>query len=461
MKAYIVTDLGTGDGGKGGVVHAVAGKVGAGTVIKDGGGQGSHGVFTSSGKSFAFSHLGCATLEGVRTHLSSRFILKPNDLLNEAEALRREHQVGGVYDLLTVDERALCATPIHRLASKLEELLLRGESRGTVGSGVGNAVADSWRWPDLAIRAGEMASPDLVGKMEELRQRKLVDFAERVDVAGCFLREDEAEAAELLWKLRAPSYARWCADRFAECARAVRVVPHGYMGETILTGDVSVVVERSHGVLTDRLAGFHPHTSKIRTLPSFAVDMLRDAGFDGEIVSLGICRAYGIRHGAGPFVTRDDSLLEKLLPGSHKVANRYQGSPMVGALDCVALRYAIECCGPSAFDALAITWFDQIRAFGRWPVCNRYLGAAGSLFFNGSDRIVPSYLDEPEQLERQRRLGERLRECRPEVENLPVPAADADPEGAARYCADVVGERLGIDVRLVSVGKTEDEKVFL
>ena len=61
-----------------------------------------------------------------------------------------------------------------------------------------------------------------------------------------------------------------------------------------------------------------------------------------------------------------------------------------------------------------------------------------------------------DQLERQRRLGEALNRCRPNVETLSLPT-----ENHAEFCAEVVGDRLGVPVRMVSLGPTEDHKVFL
>lgn len=68
-KAIKVTDLGSGDGGKGGGVHKTAIVMRAHTMIKEGAAQGSHGACTSTGERFAFSQWGCGTFEGVRTHI--------------------------------------------------------------------------------------------------------------------------------------------------------------------------------------------------------------------------------------------------------------------------------------------------------------------------------------------------------------------------------------------------------
>ncbi len=117
-KVYTVTDLGPGDGGKGGVVHKIATMTRAHTIVKVGGAQGSHGVCTSRGECFSFSQWGCGTFEGIKTHISSRMVVSPEGLLNEADALRYQHGIHNVFDLLTMDQRALCATPYHGIASR-------------------------------------------------------------------------------------------------------------------------------------------------------------------------------------------------------------------------------------------------------------------------------------------------------------------------------------------------------
>ncbi len=135
---YIVTDLGPGDGGKGGIVHFLSKKIGASVIIKRGGAQGSHGVRTSFGESFNFSQWGCGTLEGIPTYCSEQMIISPVGLENESDALKRL----GIYEpytLLSVDPNCICATPLHRISSQLEELVLGNNPRGTVGTGVGRA----------------------------------------------------------------------------------------------------------------------------------------------------------------------------------------------------------------------------------------------------------------------------------------------------------------------------------
>lgn len=442
-KIYIVTDLGPGDGGKGGVVHKISQLIRADVVLKSGGAQGSHGVRTAAGQRFAFSQWGCGTFEGVGTYLTPRMVVSPEGLVNEANMLRYEAGVHDPFSLLSADGDCLCATPYHGTASRLKELSLGHGHRGTVGTGVGDAFRDASLHPDQVIRLRDLSRPDIRDRLAAVRERKKCELAEII--GGGFLPEDQALVDEEVALLEDPGYFEYIITLFKEVSENVRLEDLG----TVLAREGDAVMETSHGVLTDNHFGFHPHTSAIRTLPGFNQAMLREAGYGGEIVNIGISRAYGIRHGAGPMPTADPEMGDHLLPGSNKLENRYQGKVRVGALDAVLLRYAIDVCGgPSAFDGLAITWFDQIIANGAWNVCDRYDGTDDA-FFTPSGRIKVH--DGPGQLEHQRALGEALNKCRPRIDRYePLP----------QTCATTLAEKLGIPVRMISVGPTEEHKIL-
>ena len=171
-KIYVVTDLGPGDGGKGGVVHKIATMMQAHTIIKVGGGQGSHGVLTSRGEHFAFSYWGCGTFEGIRTHISSRMVVFPVGILNEADALRYRQGVHNALDLLTVDERTLCSTSYHGIASRLKELARGNNPRGTIGIGIGEAYRYQERFPELTIRVRDLSRPDIKDRLAALFENR-------------------------------------------------------------------------------------------------------------------------------------------------------------------------------------------------------------------------------------------------------------------------------------------------
>lgn len=456
-KLYTVTDLGPGDGGKGGVVHGISSRQRAHTIIKRGGAQGSHGVATSAGDRFAFSQWGCGTFEGARTHLSSQFIVSPEGLLNEGAELMYRCGIRDAYNLLTVDEDALCATPFHSIASRLRELARGNNPRGTVGTGVGEAYRYAERYPDLAIRARDLSGPRLHDQIAATRECVRRDLEKIME--GPFLGNDRDEAEKEIRLLGDDHFLDYVVVRFRDASERVRVVDHDFLQDKVLGRDGIVVVESSHGVLTDHYYGFHPHTSAIRTLPSFTLAMLKEAHYSGEVVNLGVTRAYQIRHGAGPMPTADSGMSESLLPGSHKEENRYQGKVRVGPLDLVLLRYAVEACGGvNAFNGIAVTWFDQVQKNGAWHICDRYAGASDPTYFTPTGAIRVRHELNNARLAFQEQLGRTLQGCVPEVASVPI-APDADRDSLYDLCAGIIGEKLGVPVRLVSFGPTERDKI--
>lgn len=221
------------------------------------------------------------------------------------------------------------------------------------------------------------------------------------------------------------------------------------------------VVESSHGVLTDQLYGFHPHTSALRTLPRFAEEMVRQAGYEGDVVHIGVSRGYQIRHGAGPLPTHNPGLVDQLLPGSHKAENRYQGKVRVGPLDLVLLRYAIEAAGGSqVFAGLALTWFDQLVINGEWQFCDRYQDPIDPNLFASAERINVFRGNPEDQLAYQSALTECLFQSVPLVTTQ---ALDAKAEWSSIFqlCNGLLSEKLDIPVRMISFGPTEQEKLCI
>lgn len=463
-KLFIVTDLGPGDGGKGGVVHKLATSQKAHTVVKVGGAQGSHGVRTSSGQSFNFSHFGCGTLDGIRTHISENMIIEPYRLMNEAERLENEWRIHDVYDLLTVDENALCVTPFHTFTSRLRELLRKDNPKGTVGVGVGEALRDFENHPKDAIFVKDLKSPNLQAKLESIRRRKLTEFEDELDEKNYdkyFKKEDRDNVNEVFEFLKDEEFVSRIVGMFGLLHSKVKITDSKYFQQKILGKDGVIVVEASHGVLNDRLYGFQPHTTALRILPSFTIKMLEKYDYDGKIIKLGITRAYQIRHGAGPMVTRDDSMLSKLLPGSTKDDNRWQGAPMVGPLDFVALQYAINICGgPKFFDGLAITWADQVEEMGEWNICIKYKYPQNIFFTRkeGMMRFFPEGTKVDDNY--QKALAEFLKtSCRPVVINYLW--AHEDRADFQKLLKSVFEEKLKVPVRMISYGPTEKDKVLI
>ena len=432
-QIYVITDLGPGDGGKGSIVHALSRKVDAQVVIKRGGAQGSHGIRTSSGESFNFSQWGCGTLEGVPTFLSSQMVIAPVGLENESEALKRL----GIYDpyvLISADPNCICTTPYHKISSQLEELLLGDNPRGTIGTGVGRAYRmNEELGNEFTIRAHELTDRSLV----RLKLKRQLDYyreryAKITKDSG--LPDDVNLFSENLDLLYDDDFLPYIENLFEDVGKKLEIKEL----EEVIKGEGSAIIECSHGVLTDKELGFHPHVSAIRTLPKFTADMLRKAGYSGEIVNFGVHRAYEIRHGAGPMPTYDEKFTKQMLPGSHKDENRFQGIIRAGALDLNLLNYAISACSATTFDGIVLTWFDQILATGRvWQICTRYANNPKT------DETCTDFLYRAE----------------PILDKLPIenPIRKQDLFDLVN---NTIEKSIGIPLKVLSIGSTDVDKIY-
>lgn len=434
-KIYVVTDLGPGDGGKGSIVHALSHKHNADIIIKRGGAQGSHGVRTSSGKSFNFSQWGCGTLEGVPTFLSEEMIISPVGLNNESEALKRL-KIYDPFSLLTCDPWCIVATPFHQIASQLEELLRGDNPRGTIGTGVGQAYRSSKTLgKEATIRAKELTYQKVVrAKLKNQLDFYREKYSNITKDSG--LPCDATLIAENLDLLYDEGYIDYCVDLFESIGKKLQLT---YLDD-IIKNNRSAIVECSHGVLTDSVTGLKPHVSAIRTLPRFTEKMLRIAGYDGQIINYAVHRAYEIRHGAGPIPTYDANFTKQMLPGSHKEENRWQGIVRAGALDLNLMDYALKACSETKFDGLCLTWFDQIIANDFiWPLCIGY---------KNTKDICETYTD-------------FLKHAKPDIINYPFEKGLIfENRSLFESVKNVLGAFLDVPLEILSIGPTELEKIY-
>lgn len=444
-QIHNVFDLGPGDGGKGGIVQKLAQHHKAHTVVKVGGAQGSHGVVTTRNK-FAFSQWGCGSFDNIPTHITNRMIISPIGLLNEADALRYTG-ITDAFDLLTIDERAICATPFHGIVSRITEMSRKDKPRGTIGTGVGQAFRDQ-----IKLTAAELLDrKSIINKLTAIRDHQIQSLNW---INNCDFWDSDKSFVNLEYHiLKENSFLDHVIDEFCKVGKQLvnAIVPFDHLEREILTKNGSIVVESSHGVLTDSVVGLCPHVSAIRTLPALTTQLFEK--FDGEIVNVGVHRAYSIRHGAGPLPTSDKKEIDSLLPGSHKESNRFQGDVRVGPLDLNLLKYAInKCGGPQSINYLAITWFDQIVKRGIWGLCDKYeFPEINKKYFTDNGNIIHQNLNNEEQQE----LTNELFKAQPVVY---VKAIDGDRDSQHELCHNELFKHLQIPVKLVSFGPLTSDK---
>src|SRR5262249_4593262 len=136
-------------------------------------------------------------------------------------------------------------------------------------------------------------------KLRDLRELKRAQLADLLAA----LPETEAVAGEHRILLD-DAVLEGCARDYIWLAAHVRLVDDGYLGQLLdLAG--TVVFEGAQGALLDEWHGFHPYTTWSTTTFKNALTLLDEQGYDGEIVKVGLLRAYLTRHGAGPFVSEE------------------------------------------------------------------------------------------------------------------------------------------------------------
>jgi adenylosuccinate synthase len=350
-RAFVVSDLGWGDSGKGTTVDFLVRAHGARLVVRwNGGSQAGHRVVTDDGRTHVFAQIGAGSfVDDVRTHLAETVLVDPLALAVEARAFG-----GTVRDRMTIAESARIITPFHVAANHVRELA-RGDARhGTCGCGIGETVRDAIEDPTGAIRAR-----DLVGDVAVLR-RRLGDAQERLAAAldeelravGDAPRASHARAMLRVFDARGSDAL---ASRITDLGGA-RVVEDGAIDAELARGDA--VLEGAQGVLLDQDVGVTPpHVTWSRTTTHAASEWLDAHGFAGERVRYGVMRTYATRHGAGPMPTEAPALSPLLPePAPH---DGWQGAFRVGWLDLERLRYAID---RSPIDALVVTHLDRLAA---------------------------------------------------------------------------------------------------
>lgn len=349
-RAWIVSDLGWGDSGKGTTVDFLVRERASKLVVRwNGGSQAGHRVVTDEGRAHVFAQLGAGSfVPGVRTHLAETVLFDPMALAVEARHFGDE----GILERVSIASSARVITPFHVVANHLREAA-RGEGRhGTCGCGIGETVRDSLENPEDVLRAR-----DLVGDRNVLRHR-LGDAQERLAAS---LREeirgldgdastDHARAMLQIFRARDSDAL---VERMCRIGEA-RIVEDDAIDAELREGEV--VLEGAQGVLLDQDVGVRPpHVTWSRCTTHAANEWLDAHGFSGARTALGVMRTYATRHGAGPFPTEAPDLGERL--PEPEANHRFQGAFRVGTLDLDLLAYAIR---QSPIDALVITHLDRL-----------------------------------------------------------------------------------------------------
>jgi adenylosuccinate synthase len=254
--------------------------------------------------------------------------------------------------------------------------------------------------------------------------RQLLEL--KVQQAQSYHNQHTAELIETLKGIDLAYYA----DLFMRMYHQVQVLTDEECLSIIASGNV--VFEGAQGVLLDQCYGFFPYCTRSNCTFKNALQLLSEAGFEGEVVKTGLLRAYGTRHGAGPFPTEDLSL--NVAP-CHNHFNEWQGNFRTGWFDAVLARFALDIVGD--LDVLAITNVDRLFHKGELKIATRYEGSQAVSSHGERLEVINGELD---------RLEERTRQMATIVPQYQVMRGIDDNKNGLQHYLDSLSQAIGRNV---------------
>lgn len=423
-KAIITVDLGNGDGGKGSIVHALTGELEPSLVVRyNGGPNAGHNVIDDDGDHHTFSQFGSGTLLGAATLLSRFCLLNPLNL--EAEAAKLLETFGTDYmPTLYVDERIVIITPYQQALNRIREMFRAEDNHSSCGEGLGETVHYGIQHPNENITVADIVKNEFVEKLKAIRTNLIREYQTLEWPNGfdhpLLIKELAALGMDPI-KL---------ATDYVGIIRKVNVMTDA-MIKTQFESTKNVIFEGSQGVLLHENFGPHPYTTWSDTSSRNAKRFLDEVDWKGKIEEVGIMRAYGHRHGKGPFPT-ENAELTALLPEEYSTFDQWQGSFRVGWLDLAAIKYALKVNGKP--DYLAVTCIDRLKALEKWQICTQYFNVE---------------LEVPYTLEDQEKLTEKMFRARPMYQ-----------EHKTDEVVNAIEYELQLPAKILSTGPLAEDKEF-
>jgi adenylosuccinate synthase len=364
-SAIIIADLGYGDGGKGSTADFLCHLLGITVVYRHTGGPNSVHHVVTDGWDLGVSSFASYQSPATWTQLGPDFILKPAQLLREADDIRR--QLGfSPLSRLSIDPAAKLALPHHAIVGQMREVEAGANRRGSTGLGIGEVALDEAIDPSLVLTVSDCREPQILARkirrIADLKISHAEDIVARTpsDMLRRFLQTLKAEPVP-------PDAVSSLTTLFRDLVSVVE--SRDFLTDAFRNGQ-SVLCEGAHGTLIDRDCGFPPYVTRRRTTAGTVRAMLDALDVHPRALTVGILRAIAFRHGPGPFVTQDDAAFAHI-EERHNKANHWQGEPRHGWFDVVTARYAAGC--NRQVDVIAATMLDQLALLPALYVSTGYL----------------------------------------------------------------------------------------
>ncbi|MFN8015561.1 MAG: adenylosuccinate synthetase [Acidimicrobiia bacterium] len=412
-KAYIVTDIGYGDCGKGTIVDFLARQYKSSLVIRhNGGSQAAHNVVTPQGVHHTFSQFGSASLtENSKTYLSRFMLVNPLNMINEANHLI-SIGVKDIWKTMFIDKDSLVITPWHVYANRIREVLRNNNRHGSCGEGIGETRCDYLQVPQMSLRIRDLMNDRLGDKLRTIcdykfGQMKVLENEYGVALDGLYsdMFTDDNYIIDLI-------------HEYQYFVSQLNVVDIDFLSKQSELAEV-IIFEGAQGALLDEWYGFHPYTTWSTTTGANAKQLLSEIGYNETVEHVGVMRSYTTRHGDGPFVSEDKNL-EATLRELHNEYHPFQGAFRCGYLDMIAHKYAIDVCGD--IDSLAVTHLDYLSKNSAWKICDKYYfdstKLSQHLFYEHDGLVSGIRVSDNRDLVRQNMLSDSLRFAVPSLTEI-------------------------------------------
>lgn len=413
MSRLTIVGAQWGDEGKGKMTDYLAQN--SDVVVRYQGGNNAGHTITFNGQKYALQSIPSGIFSPkIKNVMANGMVISPKAALSELEKL---HSMGITDYQLFISDRASVIMPYHLVLDGAYESLKGGNMIGTTKKGIGPAYADKYN--RIGIRMGDLLNPEY--------------FAERLKDALAIKNMELKMLGFDTFDFK-PLYEEYLG--YGSTLKPY-ICDTTLMLNKEVKKDSKILFEGAQGVMLCIEHGTYPFVTS--SSPA-TVSVPLGTGIPPKYIdrSLGICKAYNTRVGAGAFPTELDGDLAHYIRERGREYGTVTGRPRrVGYLDTVALAHA---CRISGIDSLAVMLFDVLSGAKELKICTHYMLDGKKIDYIPStisdyERCEPVYVDMPV-------WNEEITSCK---------SYDELPEKAKKYLKKIE-ELVGTPIEYVSVG---------
>ncbi len=423
MKGVVVVGTQWGDEGKGKVTDFLAEQ--ADVVVRYQGGNNAGHTIVFDGKKYAL-HLipsGIFRKEAINI-LANGMVINPKAALQELEMLKN----GGVDDFqLFISDRAHVVLPYHISMDGLMEDIKSPEKKvGTTNKGIGPTYTD--KYSRMGIRVGDFIKPDVF-------YEKLKDNLGYYNVVLKAFNKDTFDVDQLFseYKVYAELLKPFVQD-------TVLLLNH------LLEENKKVLFEGAQGALLCIDHGTFPFvTSSSPTAASVPLNTGISPRYITDVV--GVTKAYSTRVGGGYFATEfENEIAKQIREVGHEYGTTTGRPRRIGWLDTVVLRHTKRVSG---LTGISVMLLDVLTGIDTLKICVGYELDGKEIDYvpagiEDFGRCKPLYIEVPGW-----------------HEDISKVTSFSDLPGAAQNYLRTIGELIGVDVVMFSVGPDRTQTVVL